>query len=123
MVWNTIGSFTLSFAQGKMFGATGLVIAMSGAISTGMSQLYFVAEKWVQDNTQHKTIYEYLMAQYNSLKERGPKIREGFDNMVQLAKDLWKVIYFCLKVITFPIWGTRNVLNWLDSHKPNTHHA
>lgn len=100
MVWNTIGSFALSFAQGKMFGATGLVIAMSGALSTGFSQIYFAAEKYIQDNYDQDTILEWI-------KASTPNIKEQAANLWQLGKDLWHVIYIVLRVITFPFWMIR----------------
>lgn len=108
MVWNTVGSFALSAAQGKMFGATGLVIAMSGAISTGISQAYFSIETYVQKTYGHNTILEFLKAQ-------APEIKSQVANLWQLAKDVWRVVYFVLKVITFPIWGTRKAIAWWNS--------
>jgi hypothetical protein len=100
MVWNTIGSFVLSYAQGKMFGATGLVIAMSGAISTGLSQIYFAAEAWVQKEYGYETIHKWI-------KASAPNVKSELANLWQLAKDVWHVIYIVLKVITFPFWMFR----------------
>jgi hypothetical protein len=108
VVWNTVGSFGLSYVQGIMFGATGLVIAVGGALGTGLSMLYFELEKWIQSTYGHKTVLLYIKAQL-------PKIKEATAKTWQLAKDVWKVIHFCLKVITFPVWGTRAAINWWNN--------
>lgn len=110
MIWNTIGSFVLSWAQGKMFGAEGLVIACGGAFSTAMSQVYFLAEKYVQDTYGHETIYKFISAQ-------GDEIKKTVADGLQLARDVWKVVKFCLKVITFPVWGTRAAIRGWNSFK------
>lgn len=113
VVWNTIGSFGLSWIQGVMFGATGLVIALSGALGTGMSMLYFELEKWISKTYGHESVLLFIKTKWGELQAHVPQIKKSAADYWQLAKDVWKVIRFCLKVITFPLWGPRAAsLKW-----------
>jgi hypothetical protein len=90
-----------------MFGATGLVIAVGGALGTGLSMLYFELEKWIQKTYGYATILLFLKAQSSALQARMPEIKVQIAQTWQLAKDVWGVIRFFLKLITFPFWGWR----------------
>ena len=115
VVWNTVGSFLLSYVQGIMFGASGLVIAVGGALGTGISMLYFELEKWIQKTYNYDTVLQFIKAQIPELKIQ---IARG----VTLARDVWKFVRFILRVLTFPWWGTRAVLRWWDNFR-NTYLA
>jgi hypothetical protein len=115
VVWNSIGSFLLSYVQGAMFGATGLVIALSGALSTGLSQGYFIIEKWVQNTYGFDTIYDCLKAQVDVLKARMPQIKKQATDLWVLTKDVWRLMKFLLKVATFPFWGYRAAKTWYQT--------
>lgn len=96
VIWNSVGSFALSYAQGKMFGATGLVIALSGALSTGISMGYFELEKWIQKTYNVPTILAFF-------KIYQVQIKKTMADALQLALDVWRAFVWFLKVITFPI--------------------
>lgn len=106
--WNTIGSFALSGFQGLFFGADGLVIAMAGAMSAGISQVYFVLEEAIEKATGHTTIYKAIQHYWEEFKQnRYDSIKKSCASFFQMMQDLWKVIKFVIKVITFPLWGYR----------------
>lgn len=115
MVWNTIGSFALSFAQGKMFGATGLVIAMSGALSTGFSQVYFALENYIKAKHGFPTLLAYC-------KDRFAAFRQATKGLGQVLADLWQVIVFAAKVITAPFRAARWTKNHYNNFKAHSSH-
>ncbi len=110
VIWNTIGSFALSYVQGIMFGATGLVIALSGALSTGISMLYFELEKWIQKTYNVPTILAYLRVYQDQIKKT---MADG----LQLALDVWRAFVWFLKLITLPIRLARRGHAWWSNFK------
>lgn len=108
VVWNTVGSFGLSYVQGIMFGATGLVIAVGGALGTGLSMIYFEIEKWVQNTYGFDTIFAFLKDRLAVLKACTPQIK-------QALLDTWGVIYWFWRVITWPIRTRRRIKNWYSN--------
>lgn len=104
-IWfNTIGSFALSWLIGIMFGATGTTVLLGGMFSTAMSQAWFMAENKLKENGY---TWETFRATYS----------EKIGDFVQLMRDFGKVIIFTLRVITFPIWGTRAAILWFNTTK------
>lgn len=91
-------SIALSFLLGIMFGAAGL-IAMSAAIISTVLVIpgYALLE----------VIYDSPRAQECG----GNLIKYYVDKWKQVLSDLGKLIYKILRIITFPIWGTRLAIN------------
>ena len=114
VVWNTIGSFLISYGQGIMFGATGLVIAMSGAISTGISQLYFTCEEAIEKAYGDETILKFLK---RFVAENKVEIQSKISDGVQMLRDAWKICVFILRVITFPFRAYRSIKSNLINFK------
>ena len=102
--FNTAGSFILSWVIGMLFGATGLTVMLGGALSTGMSQMWFMVENQLKENGYT----------WESFKE---EYSQKMTDFAQLMRDFWKVIVFCIRVITFPIWGTRAAVLWFNETK------
>jgi hypothetical protein len=102
-VLGLVASISLSWFLGKMFGAAGLIALMGGILSTLITvPCYVIVEKWHAGEIQPKIV----------------KFRKDWESLVQLARDVGKVIYILLRIITFPIWAYRDIKQWLAQHNP-----
>ena len=97
-------SILLSFILGVMFGAAGLITLGAAMISTVLSIPGYTFLHWVYDSPQ-------------ALKHNGNMIVHLRAKWGQAFKDLAKVIYGIIRIITFPIWATRAVIIKLNSVK------
>ena len=96
-------SIALSYFIGVMFGAAGLIAMTAGIVSTLMS---------VPGYAMLHQIYDSEKAQErggNQIEYYKQKTAESRQKWSILAKDLAKVTYTTGKVITAPVWITRNV--------------
>lgn len=115
-IWfNTAGSFALSYLIGMLCQAEGVTVMLGFALSTGMSQLYFALEKWVQDNKGFATIFEYGKDRYHAL-------RQATKGLGELLTNLWKVIVITLKIITAPIRAAQWTKTKYNNIKVHLHH-
>jgi len=93
-LFNLLNSLFLSFLVGIAFGASGLIAMGAGVISTVISVPGYKFLYWNYDSP---------IAQ----KHNGNMMGYIKKKWIQAFKDLAKVIYSIIRVITFPIWGTR----------------
>lgn len=87
-------SIALSFVLGLMFSAGGLIALGAAMISTALSIPGYAFLYWNYDSPQ---------AQDNG----GNMLSTIWTKWKQVFKDLMKVIYTIIRIITFPIWFTR----------------
>jgi len=102
--FNMTISILLSFVLGLMFGAVGLIALGAAMISTVLSIPGYTILHWNYDSPQ-------------ALKHGGNMTRHLRGKWTQALKDLAKVIYTIIKVVTFPIWATRSILNKINTVK------
>ena len=100
--FNMIVSITLSSILGFLFGAAGLVVMGAALFGTVLSIPGYAFLHWNYDSEQ--------AARYG-----GNMLSHIRGKWVQAFKDLAKVIYTVIKVITFPVWGLRWVINKINS--------
>lgn len=101
-VLGLIASVTLSWFLGHIFGATGLIALMGGLLSTLMTvPCYILVEKWHNGEIQ----------------PRLEKFRADWESFTEMMRDLWRVIRFVIRVVTFPIWGYRSAKEWCSRMK------
>lgn len=101
-VLGLIASISLSYTLGRMFGAAGLVALMGGLLSTLMTvPCYILVEKWHNGEIQPHI----------------EKFRADWESFVMMMRDLWRVIRFVIRVVTFPFWGYRGVKSWCSRMK------
>lgn len=101
-VLGLIASVTLSWFLGHIFGAAGLIALMGGLLSTLMTvPCYILVEKWHNGEIQ----------------PRLEKFRSDWESFVVMMKDLWRVIRFVIRVVTFPVWGYRSAREWILTQK------
>lgn len=87
-------SIILSFILGIMFGAAGLITMSAAIISTILVIPGYALLEWAYDSPQAQT--------------RGGNQFEYFtDKTKVVVSDTIKIIYKILRVITFPLWGSR----------------
>ena len=92
--FNMTISLVLSWILGLMFGAAGLIVMGSAMISTALSIPGYAFLHWNYDSPQAQRYGGNMLVH----------IRKKW---TQAFKDLAKVIYTIIKVITFPIWVSR----------------
>ena len=92
--FNMAISLVLSWILGLMFGAAGLIVMGAAMISTAMSIPGYAFLHWNYDSPQ-------------AARHGGNMLSHIRKKWVQAFKDLAKVIYTVIKVITFPIWIAR----------------
>lgn len=102
--FNMTVSILLSFILGIMFGASGLIAMGAAMISTALSIPGYQFLYWNHDSEMAK-------------KHGGNMMRHIKAKWMQAFKDLAKVIYAIIRVITFPIWGTRLAFQKYQSFK------
>jgi hypothetical protein len=96
-------SISLSYFIGTIFGAAGLIAMTAGIVSTLMS---------VPGYAMLHAIYDSDKAQErggNQIEYYKQKTAESRKKWTVLAKDMAKVTYTTGKVVTAPIWISRNV--------------
>lgn len=93
-LFNLLNSLFISFLMGVAFGAGGLIAMGAGVISTVISVPGYKFLYWNYDSEQ-------------ALAHGGNMMRHIKNKWSQALKDLAKVIYSIIRVITFPVWGTR----------------
>lgn len=101
---NLILSVLLSFVMGALFGAAGLIVMTAAILSTLMSIPGYIFLYWCLDSPQAQARGGN---QYRYLKKN---MFESFSKFKQVILDLYKMIYKTLRFITFPVWGTRLVM-------------
>jgi hypothetical protein len=87
-----------------MFGAAGLIALGAAMISTVLSIPGYAILHWNYDSKEAQ-------------KHGGNMTQYLRGKWIQAFKDLAKVIYTIIKVITFPIWATRAAVNKINSIK------
>lgn len=100
--FNMLISLVLSWILGLMFGAAGLIVMGAAMISTALSIPGYAFLHWNYDSPQAQNHGGNMLSH----------IRRKW---VQAFKDLAKVFYTVIKVITFPIWSIRWVMQKLAS--------
>lgn len=96
-IFNLIVSVFLSFIMGILFGAAGLIVMTSAILSTILSIPGYTFLYWCFDSPQAKRNGGNQYLHYKKL-------------LFTLISDLFKLIYKVLRIVTFPIWGTRFVM-------------
>lgn len=97
-------SITLSFALGLMFGAAGLIAMSAAIISTVIAVPGYVFLEWAYDSPQAQA-------------KGGNQIKYYSDKTKTVFTDLTRLIYKILRIITFPIWGFRIIVEKYKSIK------
>lgn len=101
-LFNLVNSLVLSFLIGVAFGAAGLIAMGAGVISTLLSYPGYKFLYWMYDSP---------MAQ----KHGGNMFEYTKKKWMTALKDLAKVIYSIIRVITFPVWATRWAYNKINN--------
>lgn len=101
-LFNLVNSLVLSFLIGVAFGAAGLIAMGAGVISTLLSYPGYKFLYWMYDSP---------MAQ----KHGGNMFEYTKKKWMTALKDLAKVIYSVIRVITFPVWATRWAYNKINN--------
>jgi hypothetical protein len=91
---NLVISVAISFIIGIMFGAAGLITMAAAIISTVIVIPGYAFLEWAYDSPQAAT-------------RGGNQIKYYSDKTKEVVSDTFKIIYKILRVITFPIWGSR----------------
>lgn len=99
--FNMVISIALSWFLGFVFGAAGLVVLGAALISTALSVPGYAILNWNYDTIDAK--------KYNT-----GKFSVVFKKWTQAFSDFGKVIYSIIRVITFPIWSIRWLVNKLS---------
>lgn len=100
--FNMLISIVLSWILGVMFGAAGLIVMGAAMISTAMSIPGYAFLHWNYDSPQAE-------------RHGGNMLSHMRKKWVQAFKDLAKIVYTVIRVITFPIWGLRWVANKINN--------
>jgi hypothetical protein len=102
--FNLIISLVLSWILGFAFGAAGLVVMGAAMISTALSVPGYAFLHWNYDSEQAK-------------KYNGNTLSHVRKKWSQAFKDLAKMIYAVIRVLTFPIWSVRWIIQKVNSYK------
>lgn len=101
---NMVISIILSYLLGLAFGAQGLITMGAAMISTALS---IPGYAFLYYN------YDSPMAQ----RHEGGLIKHQFNKWKQVLVDFFKIIYKILRIITAPIWITRNLIVKYNNYK------
>jgi uncharacterized membrane protein len=93
-------SIVLSFVLGILFGAAGLIAMSAAIISTVLVIPGYTFLEWAYDSPQ-------------AAARGGNLIKYYSDKWKQVLADFAQLIYKILRIITFPIWGLRILINKL----------
>lgn len=103
-LFNLLNSLFISFLTGLAFGAAGLIAMGAGVISTVLSVPGYQFLHWNYDSEMAKrnggSMYKYTVNKWKTV-----------------ISDFFKILYKILRVITFPIWATRSVLQKWNQYK------
>lgn len=103
-LFNVLNSLFLSFLIGLAFSASGLIAMGAGVISTLLTIPGYQFLHWNYDSP---------MAQ----KHGGNMMLHLKSKWFQTIKDFFTLVYKILRIITFPIWGTRWAVTKLKAIK------
>lgn len=103
-LFNVLNSLLLSFLIGLAFSASGLIAMGAGVISTVFTIPGYQFLHWNYDSP---------MAQ----KHGGNMMLHLKSKWFQTIKDFFTLVYKILRIITFPIWGTRWAVTKLKAIK------
>ena len=93
-LFNMLNSLFLSFLIGLAFSASGLIAMGAGVISTVLTVPGYQFLHWNYDSEQAQ-------------KHNGNMMQHMKSKWLQIIKDFFTLVYKILRIITFPIWGTR----------------
>ena len=93
-LFNMLNSLFLSFLIGLAFSASGLIAMGAGVISTVLTVPGYQFLHWNYDSEQAQ-------------KHNGNMMQHMKSKWLQTIKDFFTLVYKILRIITFPIWGTR----------------
>jgi len=96
-------SLAISYAIGTMFGAIGLTAMTAAIISTLMSIPGYAILEWVYDTE------EAHAEGGNRIQHKKEQAKKTTKKWSETISDFFKIIFFALKVITFPIWIVRSL--------------
>lgn len=96
-LFNMLNSLFLSFLIGFAFSASGLIAMGAGVVSTVLSVPGYQFLHWNYDSEQAQ-------------RHGGNMMLHIRNKWLRVIKDFFTVVYKILRVITFPIWGTRWVV-------------
>lgn len=104
IVFNLVNSMVISWITGMMFGAAGLIAMTAGILSTLMSIPGYALLNWMYDSPKAQAnggdLYKHYKGRYNAKK----------DKVKQTIADFFTLIYKIMRIVTFPIWGTRALM-------------
>jgi len=103
-LFNMLNSLFLSFLIGLAFSASGLIAMGAGVISTVLSVPGYKFLHWNYDSEQAQ-------------KHNGNMMQHLKSKWFQTIKDFFTLVYKILRIITFPIWGTRWAVTKLKAIK------
>jgi len=103
-LFNMLNSLFLSFLVGLAFSASGLIAMGAGVISTVLSVPGYKFLHWNYDSEQAQ-------------KYNGNMMQHLKSKWFQTIKDFFTLVYKILRIITFPIWGTRWAVTKLKTIK------
>lgn len=110
IIFNTLGSFVLSWILGLMFAADGLTVMFGAITSTGFSQMYFSSEKYAHSMgwsvKGFKAGVTTNVLRFRSAKTATVKLYHDFR---QPIKDITSFVLLTLKFITFPFVVVRRI--------------
>jgi hypothetical protein len=93
-LFNLLNSLVISFIVGLAFGGSGLIAMGAGVISTILTVPGYALLKWAYDSPQAQA-------------RGGNQLKYFSDKSKVVVSDTIKIIYKILRVITFPLWGSR----------------
>jgi len=97
-------SIVISFVLGMAFGAAGLIAMSAAIISTVLSIPGYAFLHWAYDSPRAK-------------KHNGNLLKYYSDKWKQVLSDFATVVYKVLRIITFPIWATRAIIQKFNNTK------
>jgi hypothetical protein len=100
-LFNLLNSLVISFIVGLAFGGSGLVAMGAGVISTILTVPGYALLKWAYDSPQ-------------AAQRGGNQLKYYSDKTKTVTKDTLHLIYKILRIITFPIWASRSILEKLQ---------
>jgi uncharacterized membrane protein len=94
-------AIAFSFVLGIMFGAAGLIAMAAAIISTVIAVPGYAVLEWAYDSPEAQAKGGNLIKYYS-------------DKTKTVTKDTLHLIYKILRIITFPIWASRSILEKLQ---------
>lgn len=104
-IWlNTFGSFVLSWVLGLMFAADGLTVMFGAIVSTGLSQMYFSAEKVCHEQGWSMAkVKTGAVDTIHSLGRAHTTVHNTWADFRRPVMDFLGLVLTALRVITWPI--------------------